>query len=61
VLTFHYSSDHRTITLNEIDGELQHGICISPSAAHQKRPESISFQGVFLTLFHNKNTNISKA
>ena len=36
VLTFHYSSDDRTITLNEIDGELQHGVCISPSAAHQK-------------------------
>ena len=36
VLTFHYSSDDRTITLNEIDGELQHGVCISPSAAHQR-------------------------
>ena len=36
VLTFHYSSDNRAITLNEIDGELQHGVCISPSAAHQK-------------------------
>ena len=36
VLTFHYSSDDRTITLNEIDGELQHGVCISPSDAHQE-------------------------
>ena len=35
VLTFNYSGDDRTITLNEIDGELQHGVCISPSDAHQ--------------------------
>ena len=36
VLTFHYSGDDRTITLNEIDGELQHGVRISTFDAHQK-------------------------
>ena len=38
VLTFHYSGDDRTITLNEIDGEFQHSVRISTFDAHQKTP-----------------------
>ena len=36
VLTFNYSGDDRTITLNEIDGELQQDVRISTFDAHQK-------------------------
>ena len=35
ILTFNYSSDQRTITLNEINGGLQEGVRISPSDVHQ--------------------------
>ena len=36
ILTFNYSSDQRTITLNEINGGLQEGVRISPSDVHQR-------------------------
>ena len=36
VLTFNYSGDDRTITLNEIDAGLQQGVRIPNSKAHQK-------------------------
>ena len=36
VLTFNYSGDDRTITLSEIDGELQQDVRISTFDAHQK-------------------------
>ena len=37
ILTFNYSSDQRTITLNEINGGLQEGVRISPSDVHQEK------------------------
>lgn len=37
VLTFNYSGDDRTITLNEIDAGLQQGVRIPKSMAHQKK------------------------
>ena len=35
VLTFNYSGDDRTITLNEIDAGLKHGVRIPNSVVHQ--------------------------
>ncbi len=35
VLTFNYSGDDRTITLNEIDGGLVHGVRMPGALAHQ--------------------------
>ena len=45
ILTFNYSSDQRTITLNEINGGLQEGVRISPSDVHQQRnpPKRVDF------------------
>ena len=37
VLTFNYSGDDRTITLNEIDGGLQQGVRLPSSLFHQKK------------------------
>lgn len=37
VLTFNYSGDDRTITLNEIDAGLQQGVRIPKSMGHQKK------------------------
>ena len=46
VLTFNYSGDHRTITLQEIDAGLEQVVRILPSNAHQKR--QIPFWGICL-------------
>ena len=35
ILTFNYSSDHRTIMLKEIEAGLQEGVRISPADVHQ--------------------------
>ena len=46
VLTFNYSGDDRTITLHEIDGGLEHSICIPSAVVHQKRnptPKGVGF------------------
>ena len=42
VLTFNYSGDRRTMTLNEIDGGLQHGIRIPRAVVHQKNLRSVA-------------------
>lgn len=39
VLTFNYSGDNRTITLNEIDIGLQHGVRLPRALFHQKNGE----------------------
>ena len=37
VLTFNYSGDDRTITLHEIDGGLEHSICIPSAVVHHEK------------------------
>ena len=39
VLTFNYSGDDRTITLNEIDARLQQGVRMPRAMSHQKRQQ----------------------
>ncbi len=41
VLTFNYSGDNRTITLNEIDAGLEHGIRMPRLSAHHKNRSSL--------------------
>jgi len=38
VLTFNYSDDDRTITLNEIDAGLQLGVRLPRSLFHHEKP-----------------------
>lgn len=40
VLTFNYSGDDRTITLNEIDAGLKQGVRIPESAVHRPLKDS---------------------
>ena len=48
VLTFNYSGDDRTITLNEIDAGLQHGVRLPRAMCHQRESsEIVRFQSFF--------------
>jgi len=61
VLTFNYSEDNRTITLNEIDAGLQHGIRMPRALWGQNRQVSTEacrfyfFHVVFLKIIENEN------
>ena len=43
VLTFNYSGDDRTITLNEIDGGLEQGVRLPRALSHQKKTKSTTW------------------
>ncbi len=54
VLTFNYSGDTRTITLNEINGGLQQGVCIPRSVVHQKEKTTLFQSGFFFYSLHGQ-------
>ena len=43
VLTFNYSEDTRTITLNEIDAGLEQGVRLPRALSHQKKTKSTTW------------------
>ncbi len=49
VLTFNYSGDDRTITLNEIDGGLQQGVRLPSSLFHHRKTQIRTFR--FVSVF----------